>query len=652
MLITSIIQTLIFFLVFAFGLLLPGFVITCFLRLKVSLSALESWLYSLAFGLGLVDALYLILNRLQVALSRGHVISLYIVLLVLGLGALWRIQNKGRPVLPHVPLFTSKRVFLLALLIFAFSLFIKTWYLSETVLPTATDLGHHVFWSKLIADQERLPVYEKQEVLASTDGTYALSSPEPIADFIIGEHIPLAFLQKMTGIPFTTALPVAFLFCVNLASLLALALLAWRLFETFDPFESQYLKSEHVFVLALFFFGPIFTLASPEAKFVSGGVVGNILGNFLVPLILLTLIRALGEKSVPLLTASLALIATLVYTHHLSMFIFLFIAAGFIVTSALFLNRTFLQHFLSWWKLLFKPAPLLFLAALGLFIIFVGLPSYLQINAVTTAVGTPTKTSRTGLTFTQISEPNGVLRTGAALFGLLLILVSARLRKNYAGILLFGWTGILFIATLHPEWLFIDIPSNRVSYYISYPIGLTALFALSWVTEKLIRQAPELPLLQRPFTWLLGILFFTTLVVQGAADNESTLSQSNKGQAVAETFQASQYLADHTSATDLILKDHNFIAASDTWMKIFFNRGYAYPLSRSNFSRYDNPDHEQCTLDMISTPNTAFGKQCFDQLGVKYLVVNPRYDSAQFIKSDRFSLVYASPGINVFYRNQ
>jgi hypothetical protein len=144
--------------------------------------------------------------------------------------------------------------------------------------------------------------------------------------------------------------------------------------------------------------------------------------------------------------------------------------------------------------------------------------------------------------------------------------------------------------------------------------------------------------------------FFVFASGSGSFDNSQTLLAKSKAIDALQTFAASRYLADHSSSQDVILKDHNYIAA-DSWMKLFFLRDYSYPLSRGFFKRYeDNHNREQCTLLMISTPNTPQGEKCYNDLGVNFVVVNPHFDTAQFKKSEKFSRVYASDIVDVYKR--
>src|SRR6185369_7783021 len=168
---------------------------------------------------------------------------------------------------------------------------------------------------------------------------------------------------------------------------------------------------------------------------------------------------------------------------------------------------------------------------------------------------------------------------------------------TYGGAFLLGWRRILILMTFHPDWLFIDIPSNRIGAYLSFPLGMLA--SISFISLASFLKSEENKLvIPGIFTFLLTISLFSYSVGSGSYDNSQTLLPESKGLSALETFNASRYLAQTSNEKDIILKDHNYIAA-DSWMKLFFLRDYSYPSSRGFFKRYeDNPDREQCTLYM------------------------------------------------------
>jgi hypothetical protein len=643
-----------FFLSLGIGFFLPGFLVLKALQKDARFPALVTFLLSFGLSLFFLDASLLFLGNIPVALTATNIALWYAALLLPLAFFVWRKNafiNTAPLKAPRI--LASKKDLALAALILIALFFVKSFYLAGTILPTATDLGHHLYWSQAISTTHILPEYAKQDILVSSENHYSLGDPEPIADFIIGEHLPLAFLQIFIGFSYTSAFPILFLFLLNLLSVLALAALAYTITTSLlKTFPGAPLKSNKLFLAALFLFGILFSLASPEMKFVSGGVIGNLFGNLFIPLILLCLLHTLVEKNASLLGITFLLLATLAYTHHLSTFILLYIFAAFFVVSLFFLGKSTLATYQSWLKLLLRPAAFLPLVAILLFAGFVALPTYLETHAVSTAVGTPTKGTRTGLTLAELTASNSAFKVGTSFFALLFILVLPRLRKTVPGILLFSYGSVLLLMALFPVALYVNIPSARIANYTSFPLGLLALFTVSILYVFLQKYFSSKISFSSPLAAALFLLFILALVAPGLEDNSQTINPKNQSVFVVQTFAAAQYLTPRTNKTDIILKDHNFIEASDTWMKLFFQRGYNYPLSRSFFKRYeDNPNREQCTLAAISTPNTPFGKQCYRELDIQAVIVNPNLDSAQFLKSPDFSLVYSAPDIAIFWHN-
>jgi hypothetical protein len=122
---------------------------------------------------------------------------------------------------------------------------------------------------------------------------------------------------------------------------------------------------------------------------------------------------------------------------------------------------------------------------------------------------------------------------------------------------------------------------------------------------------------------------------------------------VAQTFHSARYLASVINTDkDNILKDHLNIPA-DTWYKIFFMKGYSYPLSRGNLSRYSDStrSRETCTRDMISDPETDQGKMCFASTGVDYVILNAQMEGTTFEKLPDFSKVYSSGNLSIFKKD-
>lgn len=601
---------------------------------------IETLILSFVLGITLVDFLMLLMDKIGIS-QNGFTIAFPLIGIPALGGALWYRKHRQIPLLDEAhsrPFLKSKIERTLFFTLFALTLFLKTLYLSNAIIPTATDLGHHLYWAKSITETHRLPVYQEREVIDQPENI-RLSDPAPIADFIIGEHLPLAALALLTGIDFFSAFPIVFLLVINLLSLLALAILTYRIVDA-SPLR-QLIRPELATLSLLFLSGPLYTLASPQAKFVSGGVIGNIMGNLLIPLILILFLRAFQEKDHRLLGLGILFTFTLAYTHHLSTLILLFILAG----TGIFSLISFANHLKAFFSriasILFRPTPLILFLLAGLFFFLVTMPTYIETRAVGTAIGTPTKLTRIGLTFDQITETSGEARFAFGIIGLILLFIS--FRRSFPISLILAWTLTLFIMTFRPDWVFLNIPSNRIGTYLSFPIGIVGAIGLAWLIGMLRNYRSS----------LLSILLLATVfgyaLSSGFADNGQTLLAAPKSEAMLETFSAAEFLSQTISSNDIVLKDHNYIVA-DSWIKHFFMRDYFFPLSRGYFSRYENSGHERCTLDMIAIPNTPRAKDCFQGTGVNYVFINPRFDAPQFEKSPDFSRVYSSDKIHIYAR--
>lgn len=648
-----------FLFIFFTGILffVPGFVlIRIFFQNRKLLSEFETFLFSFCLSVGLMDFIMLALGKLNIpftktSISLGILFSFAIAFLISFLFKRFR-KNSHPKEEETAPFSFSKYQSWLFILLIVLTFLIKTAYLSHAVLPTATDLGHHMYWSKVISETGALPFYGKQEIETMENGDYVLSDePKAIADFIIGEHLPFSALNIFSKVDYFTAFPVTFLFLINILSVLALVSLSFRLaMGVKDVFpKSALFTGENIALATLLFFGPLYTLASPQAKFVSGGVVGNTFGNLFIPLIILAYYRAFKEKSGGFLALGFFLTFTLAYTHHLSTFILLFALVFSAILYLVFHWNSIGEVFHSWVKIIIHPASLVTLFFIFAFFFLVAMPTYIETNAVGTAVGTPTKSTRTGLSFLQVTFSSGEARVALGLVGTFLLLL-LRSRATYAGAFLLGWSIILLMMTLNPDALFIDIPSNRIGAYLSFPLGVLASFSLI-AFFALLKDDKKSFVLPGLFVLIASISLFTFSFGSGSYDNSQTFLPESKSFLALETFHASTYLSGHITEDDIVLKDHNYITA-DSWMKLFFLRDYSYPLSRGFFKRYeDNPNREQCTLLMISVPNTPKGEKCYAETGTNLVVINPHFDATQFEKSEKFSRIYASDSIHI-YRKQ
>lgn len=634
----------IFYLTLILVLFIPGFFLILATRMRKEFSPLEVFVLSFGSSIVLIDFLTIALGKSPFGITRNSIIGAIILFSIICFAVylIFHRKNKGQPSIPASTASSSKikkHSTILVITLLLLTIFIKTIYFKDAIFPTATDLGHHMYWTKVIAVTGQLPQYEKVEIQED----FTLGEPSPIADFIIGEHLPFAAIAIVSGASVISAFPVLTLFLIHIMSLLAIFVLAQALFKNSKHKDS-------IATATLFLIGPLWAIASPQAKFASGGVIGNNIGNLLIPLIIILFLKALIEKKSNILSYALFLSLGLAYTHHLSTFIFAFILFFTIIAYAIINPKTILQDAKEWMKLIISPWVLSVLAAGIIFIFLLYTPTYLNTTAIDTAVGAPSKATRTGLTLDQFKSTAGEARFAFALIGIVLLFFARNLGK-YNQAFLIGWIGALTIMSLRPNWLFVDIPSNRVASYIVFPIAIIAAYALIKILTTL--KSENKNYLNPIFLLATFFIFLSFIATSGFYDNALALNDASSASKALQTYNASEYLTQRSDAKDMILKDHNYLAG-DSWIKLFTMRGYSYPLSRGYFKRYEDEtkQREQCTNFMISTPTTTEAKQCYDGTGTDFVMINPKIDSSQFSRLKEFWQVYSADDIAIFYKAQ
>lgn len=660
-------EQFLFFLALTLIMLVPGFFLLTTIFQRKKFSSIEALVFSIALSIVSVDFLMIIIGKIGIPFNFWSVL-LGIVLFSVGCFSIQRFVQKRNPSLDFnkKDRFSKNQTILIILILFL-TIFIRTAHLKNAIFPTATDLGHHMYWSKLIATTQELPTYQEQDI-EKIDDTYQISKPTPIADFIIGEHLIFSAIHLVSGIDFVSYFPTLTLLLINIASILAIFIIALKIFE-------ENTNSKNIAIATLLFTGPLYAISSPQSSFVSGGVIGNMIGNLLVPVSLYFLVRALKEKDSKFIFAMILTVAGMVYTHHLSTFIFLFVFAFvFVIFNILFIFNSlwfskkkhgikklfddYKPVFLSWIKLIFSRNVLILIITLVLFFFFVFKPAYIETKAVNTAVGTPSKSTRAGFTLTEIKFKVGESKMLLATLGIIFILFSIKKIQQeekgiYSAAFPLGWFVSILLMITVPELLHLNLPSGRIASYIFFPSSILAGFSLVWIFEFL-RNNKKINLPYRiVFSFFIALLAF--IVVNGMYDNSESIDNKKNYSEANSVYHASKHLSEKSnlSKTDVILKDHNYLKA-DAWIKIFFMKDYNFPFSRSYFKRYEDPTkpREMCTLWMISNPKTPEGQKCFNETGVNFLIVNPKNDGVQFRNLEQFNKIYAGREVIIFYKQK
>ena len=570
-----------------------------------------------------VDFLVLALNRLRIFLNGPVLIGAIIAFsLLCYIVFQWRFGKKAKAkdkkeedaAQNFFDFSYWQAIFILLSLFLA--IFMRTTYLSDTIVPSSTDLGHHMFWVQKIVDAGSLPDYG-------------------MPDFIIGEHIIFAVINLLSGATPMGAMPAIVLLLLNIIGIFTLSILAGRVF-----------RNPKTAAMIFFVTGVLYAINAPQGKYVSGGVVGNIIGNMLIPVALYFLYRALSEKDSVFAGLFLFSAAGLLFTHHLSAFILIYSVAA-IVLAYLALNFTKSFKIVGgWFRIFLKPFPIAVFLLVIFYFLFVFTPSYFNPEAVAQATGEPTKITRFGLGLDQLETNAGSARLILGTFGFALFFLAAR-RKEYKFSFALSWAIVLLLMSWKPGWLYVNIPSDRIGNYLFLPFSLLAAFGIVELM-KLFRKSST----NFFSTALLFILLFFA-ITDGLSDSAEAFKSRPQFQEAMQTFHSADYLAEKLdSSQDILLKDHVNIYG-DSWYKLFFMKDYKYPLSRGNLSRYADPTkpRETCTRDMISEPDSLEGQACFSETGVNYVALNAQLEGNSFEKYPDFSKIYSSNYLSIFKRN-
>lgn len=653
-----------FILTIAFVLFLPGlFLLKVLLNKTHQISGLEKLILSFGLSIIVTDILILLINKLGLPINQLSIIA---TLLIFILACFLFTKYKKKKIIPSDNFeeknklsFSYKQVLIFALLLF-FVVFAKISFLSDKTLPQSTDLGHHMYWSNYIVEFEELPNYN-------------------MPDFIIGEHIVFSAVSIVPGIDLISTMPMIILFLVNIFTILAFFILTYQVSLNFVLKEN----SKKIALLSLITLGVFYAIASPQAKYVSGGVIGNLLGNLFIVLIFYSLFKAVRLKSKAFAFLTFLIILALTYTHHLSTFIFLYVLIGSFVTLIFLLLIFALTKKISWSEILsfskeqlktfFNYKNIIFLFLIVAFTQLVWLPSYLNKSAIDTAVGAPSKATRVGLSINSLIATTGGWRFFYAVIGGLFLVaiivativatksepfqkIKATLIDNKNKLLLilsltllFAWAGMIFLMSYKPALLKIDIPSGRIASYFTYPTALLSTIGVFYLFSLTSNR------LSRKIFIILFLLVLGTGFISGTSDLSENKAEgvNEKNQNIQQVFIASEYLNLKTDNEEIILKDHIYLPA-DTWVKNFLMRDYKNPLSRSLLKRYDDPvkPRETCTRDMIAIPDSEIGESCFQETDVKYIMLQDGLDTQQFESSENFSKIFDGENVIIFQKNE
>ncbi len=631
------------------GLLLfiPGYsILIALTRTKNPLGTLGTIVVSMVLSLGIVDFSLMLIDKLSFKITFFSIFLILLTITTVGL-LFYKIFRQKNTRKPEKLNNSNWSIFFLIL---SFSIFIRVLYLIPKIIPHTTDLGHHMYWVNYIIKFQQLPVYG-------------------IPDFIIGEHLIFSAASILSGIGIISALPTIILFIINIFSLLAVFLLTKELASLLFAKNTAH----KIGLLSLLSIGIFYAIASPQASYINGGVIGNLMGNLLIPTIFYLFIKAIKEENSTLASLGFFLVSILAYTHHLSTFIFIYVLTGFLILFLIgvgiikFVSKNNNLRLGSFLKIFFNLKTILTSFLILFFVFLIRIPSYLNLSAIDTAVGNPSKETRIGLTINNLVHSTGSWRVFYSAVGLIFLglifwqifkknplakkvysfQIKNPIKTLVAISLASAWFLTIFAMSYWPALLKIDIISGRIANYLTYPSAILAGFGIYAILQPIFSKN------QKIITMTVFMIVFIPGIISGLFDvSESYEEDSHKIDETIETFKGAEYLADKTNSNQKILKDHIYLAG-DTWVKNFLMRNYKEPLSRTLLKRYIDvvKKRETCTRDMIAIPETEIGKKCFQETGVEFIILKNGFDTHQFETSENFSKIFATDKVVIFQKN-
>lgn len=628
---------ILFYISIAIILFIPGYFLLLTLKKKLDLTALEIFVFSVGLSYVISTFLLIIIDRINIPLNRLNIfLTLTIFSLILLIVAF--LKNKKNILHYEKNSITSKGAVTFLLILFLALLFRVLFVIPQSI-PYSTDLGHHMYWVEKIVETQKLPAYQKEDI-SQSNGIYYIKTSIPISDFIIGEHVVLAGIKILSRAEITSLFSIIVLFILNIMAILTVYIITLRIFET----ETN---KFNIAILSFFFIAVLYCLDPPQMKYVTGGVIGNTISNFLILMTTTLTLISIKKKEIIYLVLAILSFFGLFYIHHLSTLLFgliILFSFIFLIIANLFELRKFFTGLLFIFK---SPFFYISLGIFIFFILFIKTPSYIANSAIDTVIGEPTSAEHLGLSFSQLKYQLGEPRIIFGLFGLFILLLSKKLRKNEGVILLFGWTVPLIILTLFPTIVKISIPSGRIANYLIFPFSILTSYTLIWTFEKIKNQHH----LSSALKYLAIIFFISIIIHNGIYNNVSQMLTYGKNyQKILSVFNASTYLDNNIPSDENIVHDHINILG-DSWIKVHLMKDYNYPFYRANLFRYDriSDKQENCTLDIISNPDSENSLKCLEDLKITTILVNKFTDSQLFKKSKKFSQIYSDQFNNIYH---
>lgn len=552
-----------------------GYLILRLILLKNLISFIDKIIFSTTIGLFVNLAIFVLFDALGIKIEAQSLLSLF------GITLLTSFLVK-KPIPERHKLCVKKNNFFLFLSLLVMIVLRVPAVLSHP-LPYSTDLSHHIFYSRYIVEKGILPDYSRPE-------------------FVLMEHVLLSLAPVFTGVDILGVSPYIILSIVNI-------LASFVIYRIIFYSTKSFLSS-----LTGLLISSVFFLYTPfNLTYVIGGVVGNILGNFLIATFVLSLVIFFEKKCyrfLPLVVIDLVLI---INSHTVSTVILFWITTTSIIFYAIFnfslilatIKELFSRKNVRWFFVSFMP--------LLVFIFYI--PNYFIDERATGLIDSSLPSGQIhewSLEKVFSNQYLNIIPSGMYLVTIisLIIFFFSKKRDNFSKYLFVFWFLIPFFYTVSPGLFFIHLPADRTINYIFSPIVLAVSLFTFYLTKKQ-KKIVFFVLIILSFTTNFGNLYKDIIAVE----NNTKIMNENK-----EGF---VFLSGVIKENENVFTDHTSSLLADQAIKNYLDFSN-FVIYKTYLFRYENGDQTWDTWKMMEDP--VDNLSLYVENSIRYVVV-PNTDS-------------------------
>lgn len=548
----------------------PGYFIVRLIISGINLSLIDKLIFSVMVGVFLNLFFFALFNTIGLKIEKQSLLPAFMVT------GLFSFLIK-KPIIKKIK-FSFKRENLLLLLSLLITIILRIPPFLSHPLPHTTDLSNHIFYAKYIIENGILPEY---------------SHPQ----FVLTEHVILSLSPILMHTNILGVSTYVTLYIIN-------ALIGLVIFRIIFYTTSSFFSG----LIGLMISSNFFLYTSFNLTYVEGGVVGNILSNFLIPTFILLVILFFDKKYYRLLPLIVTNLTLIINSHTLSTVILFWVTFLSLSCYAIFnfpsLKKTIGEIFSP------KKRKWLLISFIPLLIFIFYVPDYFTDKRATSLIDPSLASKQTvknfftgifGNRYLNIIPPSLYL---VATAGLVIFFLSQK-KDNFPKYLFLFWLIVPLVYTILPGVFLIHLPAHRTINYLFSPI----VIAVSLFTQSLAKKEKT-------------IIFFSLLILSLIVNFDNSLYEikniENNKKIMEKSEEGFLFLANIIKPGENVLTEHISPGFADQAIKNYleFSNRVFY---RTFLFRYENGDMPWDTWKMMENP--VDNLNLYVENNIKYIVV-------------------------------